>query len=210
MDSWEEMLNKAEVGHGYMDRPCLNPADPDCPATAPNKNATKVSTFFSRWAERKMWCFPSFFVLLFSFVRFHSQWLFYGTKFVYRVKFCCKICHTPLISLVFNALSETNKPWMHWILTRHVTCLLILVIMWLSFYFSLLIWPLFWMADVMGYPGSICTGRRSWLWVARSRTALGSLSGNLTHRGKSKPSHFYPVLRTHFPSDICRCICINT
>nr|XP_033784031.1 protein patched homolog 1 isoform X2 [Geotrypetes seraphini] len=40
MDSWEEMLNKAEVGHGYMDRPCLNPADPDCPATAPNKNST--------------------------------------------------------------------------------------------------------------------------------------------------------------------------
>lgn len=44
VDSWEEMLNKAEVGHGYMDRPCLNPADPDCPATAPNKNTTKVST----------------------------------------------------------------------------------------------------------------------------------------------------------------------
>ncbi|XP_030049507.1 protein patched homolog 1 isoform X1 [Microcaecilia unicolor] len=40
MDSWEEMLNKAEVGHGYMDRPCLNPADSDCPATAPNKNST--------------------------------------------------------------------------------------------------------------------------------------------------------------------------
>ncbi|XP_010211604.1 PREDICTED: protein patched homolog 1 [Tinamus guttatus] len=41
VDSWEEMLNKAEVGHGYMDRPCLNPADPDCPITAPNKNSTK-------------------------------------------------------------------------------------------------------------------------------------------------------------------------
>ncbi|XP_040844670.1 protein patched homolog 1 isoform X2 [Ochotona curzoniae] len=41
VDSWEEMLNKADVGHGYMDRPCLNPGDPDCPATAPNKNSTK-------------------------------------------------------------------------------------------------------------------------------------------------------------------------
>ncbi|XP_003761358.3 protein patched homolog 1 isoform X1 [Sarcophilus harrisii] len=41
VDSWEEMLNKAEVGHGYMDRPCLNPADPDCPLTAPNKNSTR-------------------------------------------------------------------------------------------------------------------------------------------------------------------------
>ncbi|XP_047382143.1 protein patched homolog 1 isoform X3 [Sciurus carolinensis] len=41
VDSWEEMLNKAEVGHGYMDRPCLNPTDPDCPASAPNKNSTR-------------------------------------------------------------------------------------------------------------------------------------------------------------------------
>lgn len=41
VDTWEEMLNKAEVGHGYMDRPCLNPEDPDCPFTAPNKNSTK-------------------------------------------------------------------------------------------------------------------------------------------------------------------------
>uniref|UniRef100_UPI00398F6AC7 protein patched homolog 1 n=1 Tax=Pristiophorus japonicus TaxID=55135 RepID=UPI00398F6AC7 len=40
VDGWEEMLNKAGVGHGYMDRPCLNPADPDCPHTAPNKNST--------------------------------------------------------------------------------------------------------------------------------------------------------------------------
>ncbi|XP_074851224.1 protein patched homolog 1 isoform X2 [Carettochelys insculpta] len=41
VESWEEMLSKAEVGHGYMDRPCLNPTDPDCPVTAPNKNSTK-------------------------------------------------------------------------------------------------------------------------------------------------------------------------
>ncbi|MBN3297806.1 PTC1 protein, partial [Amia calva] len=41
VDSWEEMLIKAEVGRGYMDRPCLNPADPDCPLTAPNKNSTR-------------------------------------------------------------------------------------------------------------------------------------------------------------------------
>ncbi|XP_058718170.1 protein patched homolog 1-like isoform X4 [Poecile atricapillus] len=41
VESWEEMLKKAAVGHGYMDRPCLNPADPDCPITAPNKNSTK-------------------------------------------------------------------------------------------------------------------------------------------------------------------------
>lgn len=40
-DSWEELLNKAEVGQGYMNRPCLNPTDPECPVTAPNKNSTK-------------------------------------------------------------------------------------------------------------------------------------------------------------------------
>lgn len=42
VEVFEEMLEKADVGHGYMDRPCLNPADPDCPLTAPNKNSTKV------------------------------------------------------------------------------------------------------------------------------------------------------------------------
>ncbi|XP_075684935.1 protein patched homolog 1 isoform X3 [Rhinoderma darwinii] len=41
VDIWEEMLKKAEVGHAYMDRPCLNPLDSDCPPTAPNKNSTK-------------------------------------------------------------------------------------------------------------------------------------------------------------------------
>uniref|UniRef100_A0A669E4A2 Patched 1 n=1 Tax=Oreochromis niloticus TaxID=8128 RepID=A0A669E4A2_ORENI len=41
VEYFEEMLEKADIGHGYMDRPCLNPADPDCPRTAPNKNSTK-------------------------------------------------------------------------------------------------------------------------------------------------------------------------
>ncbi|XP_063042275.1 protein patched homolog 1 isoform X2 [Engraulis encrasicolus] len=41
VDVWEEMLQKAGVGHGYMDRPCLNPKDPDCPPSAPNKNDTQ-------------------------------------------------------------------------------------------------------------------------------------------------------------------------
>ncbi|KAG8455319.1 hypothetical protein GDO86_001497 [Hymenochirus boettgeri] len=41
IDTWEELINKAQVGHGYMDRPCLNPSDKRCPNTAPNKNSTK-------------------------------------------------------------------------------------------------------------------------------------------------------------------------
>lgn len=45
VDIGEEMLTKAGVGHGYMDRPCLNPVDPECPSTAPNKNSTTVSSY---------------------------------------------------------------------------------------------------------------------------------------------------------------------
>uniref|UniRef100_A0A3P8WKK3 Patched 1 n=1 Tax=Cynoglossus semilaevis TaxID=244447 RepID=A0A3P8WKK3_CYNSE len=41
VEAFEDMLEKADVGHGYMHRPCLNPADPDCPITAPNKNSIK-------------------------------------------------------------------------------------------------------------------------------------------------------------------------
>uniref|UniRef100_A0A3Q3JVI2 SSD domain-containing protein n=1 Tax=Monopterus albus TaxID=43700 RepID=A0A3Q3JVI2_MONAL len=48
VEAFEDMLEKADVGHGYMDRPCLNPADPDCPLTAPNKNSTKP--FDVAWA----------------------------------------------------------------------------------------------------------------------------------------------------------------
>lgn len=114
VDSWEEMLNKAEVGHGYMDRPCLNPADPDCPATAPNKNATKVSTpgvLLRAGRESTVMVSPILRFILFIFkISFSMTPFVCGTKFVYRAKFCCKICHTPLISLVFNVLAETTKP----------------------------------------------------------------------------------------------------
>nr|XP_020451486.1 protein patched homolog 2 [Monopterus albus] len=37
LEGFKEMLDKAQVGHAYMNRPCLNPADPDCPLSAPNK-----------------------------------------------------------------------------------------------------------------------------------------------------------------------------
>uniref|UniRef100_A0A3P8WN46 Patched 1 n=1 Tax=Cynoglossus semilaevis TaxID=244447 RepID=A0A3P8WN46_CYNSE len=48
VEAFEDMLEKADVGHGYMNRPCLNPADPNCPITAPNKNSTKV---YMHWQE---------------------------------------------------------------------------------------------------------------------------------------------------------------
>lgn len=32
-----------QVGHAYMNRPCLDPSDPDCPLSAPNKEQEEVS-----------------------------------------------------------------------------------------------------------------------------------------------------------------------
>ncbi|KAM8838669.1 protein patched homolog 1 [Synchiropus picturatus] len=37
LEGFKEMLDKAQVGHAYMNRPCLDPSDPDCPHSAPNK-----------------------------------------------------------------------------------------------------------------------------------------------------------------------------
>uniref|UniRef100_A0A671XMC7 Patched 2 n=1 Tax=Sparus aurata TaxID=8175 RepID=A0A671XMC7_SPAAU len=37
LEGFKEMLDKAQVGHAYMNRPCLDPSDPDCPVSAPNK-----------------------------------------------------------------------------------------------------------------------------------------------------------------------------
>uniref|UniRef100_H3DCR3 Patched 2 n=1 Tax=Tetraodon nigroviridis TaxID=99883 RepID=H3DCR3_TETNG len=37
LEGFKKMLDKSEVGHAYMDRPCLNPLDRDCPRSAPNK-----------------------------------------------------------------------------------------------------------------------------------------------------------------------------
>ncbi|XP_055008124.1 LOW QUALITY PROTEIN: protein patched homolog 1 [Boleophthalmus pectinirostris] len=37
LEGFKEMLDKAQVGHAYMNRPCLDPSDPDCPLSTPNK-----------------------------------------------------------------------------------------------------------------------------------------------------------------------------
>ncbi|EDW32491.1 GL10416 [Drosophila persimilis] len=36
----EQYLKRAAIGSGYMEKPCLNPLNPSCPETAPNKNST--------------------------------------------------------------------------------------------------------------------------------------------------------------------------
>uniref|UniRef100_A0A8C1D9N5 Patched 2 n=1 Tax=Cyprinus carpio carpio TaxID=630221 RepID=A0A8C1D9N5_CYPCA len=42
LEGFREMLDKAQVGHAYMNRPCLDPNDTDCPHSAPNKDPRQV------------------------------------------------------------------------------------------------------------------------------------------------------------------------
>uniref|UniRef100_A0A4W3IA38 Patched 2 n=1 Tax=Callorhinchus milii TaxID=7868 RepID=A0A4W3IA38_CALMI len=58
LEGFREMLDKAQVGHAYMDRPCLQPSDPECPGTAPNKGTLELtggcqgfSKKFMHWQE---------------------------------------------------------------------------------------------------------------------------------------------------------------
>lgn len=43
LEGFKEMLDKAEVSQAYMERPCLDPFDPECPPSAPNSQSQKVS-----------------------------------------------------------------------------------------------------------------------------------------------------------------------
>ncbi|XP_071572097.1 protein patched [Temnothorax nylanderi] len=38
----EDYMRRAGITNGYQSKPCLNPADPECPETAPNKQSQKV------------------------------------------------------------------------------------------------------------------------------------------------------------------------
>lgn len=42
LEGFKELLDKAEVGQAYMERPCLDPRDPQCPPSAPNKQSQQV------------------------------------------------------------------------------------------------------------------------------------------------------------------------
>jgi len=37
----EQYMKRAAIGSGYMEKPCLNPLNPSCPDTAPNKNSSQ-------------------------------------------------------------------------------------------------------------------------------------------------------------------------
>uniref|UniRef100_A0A8D2ZED6 SSD domain-containing protein n=1 Tax=Scophthalmus maximus TaxID=52904 RepID=A0A8D2ZED6_SCOMX len=48
LEGFKEMLDKAQVGHAYMNRSCLDPMDPDCPLSAPNKDKGEVNPDIAR------------------------------------------------------------------------------------------------------------------------------------------------------------------
>uniref|UniRef100_A0A665UGS9 SSD domain-containing protein n=1 Tax=Echeneis naucrates TaxID=173247 RepID=A0A665UGS9_ECHNA len=56
LEGFKEMLDKAQVGHAYMNRSCLDHSDPDCPLSAPNKETGEggchgFSRKFMHWQE---------------------------------------------------------------------------------------------------------------------------------------------------------------
>lgn len=38
----EDFMKRAGITNGYQSKPCLNPTDPECPETAPNKKSQQV------------------------------------------------------------------------------------------------------------------------------------------------------------------------
>ncbi|XP_067423864.1 protein patched homolog 2 [Emydura macquarii macquarii] len=39
LEGFRELLHKAQVGQAYVERPCLDPHEPECPASAPNRQS---------------------------------------------------------------------------------------------------------------------------------------------------------------------------
>lgn len=53
LEGFKELLDKAEVGQAYMERPCLDPRDPQCPHSAPNKQSQQVG--HGPWGTGGVW-----------------------------------------------------------------------------------------------------------------------------------------------------------
>ncbi|XP_078574684.1 protein patched homolog 1-like isoform X1 [Branchiostoma floridae x Branchiostoma japonicum] len=47
LDTFQDLFDKAGITTGYQEKPCLNPEDPECPETAPNKYTKEVPDFNS-------------------------------------------------------------------------------------------------------------------------------------------------------------------
>lgn len=49
----EDYMKRAGITNGYQSKPCLDPADPECPETAPNKKSQQVSKQASNQATKQ-------------------------------------------------------------------------------------------------------------------------------------------------------------
>ena len=41
LDQFQHLMKEAGISSGYQEKPCLNPQDPECPRTEPNKGAAE-------------------------------------------------------------------------------------------------------------------------------------------------------------------------
>ena len=62
------VIFQAGITSAYQEKPCLNPHDPDCPTTAPNKETKQVSCL-SRYKRRDV---SNFFKNPIQIISFHS------------------------------------------------------------------------------------------------------------------------------------------
>lgn len=44
-DTIQQYMKRAGISTGYTEKPCLDPKDPFCPETAPNKQSLKVPVY---------------------------------------------------------------------------------------------------------------------------------------------------------------------
>lgn len=52
-DTIQQYMKRAGISTGYTEKPCLDPKDPLCPETAPNKQSLKVR-FYSGYKSEKL------------------------------------------------------------------------------------------------------------------------------------------------------------
>uniref|UniRef100_A0A8B9S9C2 Patched 2 n=1 Tax=Apteryx owenii TaxID=8824 RepID=A0A8B9S9C2_APTOW len=90
LEGFKELLDKAEVGQAYMERPCLDPRDPQCPSSAPNKQSQQggphsQSTGCHNWSQQVVCMSPSAEALQTMFLLMSPRQLFEHFKDDYEI-----------------------------------------------------------------------------------------------------------------------------
>lgn len=69
-DMMEAVLLRSGISSGYQEKPCIDPSDPDCPDTAPNKASQRVSECI---VLHKLTCVTDWLIVLVPFNCFHIK-----------------------------------------------------------------------------------------------------------------------------------------